>query len=61
MGLVEDAQRYPEGLGRFQRGKQEALSVTGEQLQALAIEYLDPAAAVQVRVVPEDPAPPAAE
>lgn len=61
MGLVEDAQRYPEGLTRFQRGKDEALSVTGAQLQALAIEYLDPADAVQLLVVPDDPAPSAAD
>ena len=53
MGLVEDAQRRPEGLRRYLAGKDAFMAVTGEQLQALAREFLDPDAAVQVLVVPK--------
>ena len=53
MGLVEDAQRRTEGLRRYLAGKDAVMAVTGEQLQALAREYLDPDAAVQVLVVPK--------
>lgn len=52
MGLVADAQRNPRDRERFLKGKDVALAVTGEELQALAIAYLDPARAVQVEVVP---------
>lgn len=52
MALVADAQRNPRDRRRFLVGKDIALSITGEDLQALAIEYLDPARAVQIEVVP---------
>jgi len=53
MSLVADAQRNPRDRERFLQGKEVALAITGEELQALAIEYLDPARAVQVEVVPK--------
>ncbi|MBU1756053.1 MAG: insulinase family protein, partial [Alphaproteobacteria bacterium] len=62
MGLAARAQSQPEDIRRFLEAKERQLAITPAELQALAAEYLDPAKAVRVRVVPETaPAPSASE
>ncbi|MBU2342439.1 MAG: insulinase family protein, partial [Alphaproteobacteria bacterium] len=62
MGLAARAQSQPEDVRRFLEAKERQLAITPAELQALAAEYLDPAKAVRVRVVPETaPAPSASE
>ncbi|MDP4539011.1 insulinase family protein [Qipengyuania sp. DY56-A-20] len=53
MGLVARAQSEPENIDRFLAARDRQLAITPEQLRSLAAEYLDPAQAVRIRVVPE--------
>ena len=53
MGLVARAQSEPENIDRFLAARDRQLAITPEQLRSLAEEYLDPAQAVRIRVVPE--------
>lgn len=52
MGLVDRAQTEPERIARFVSGEDQLKTLTAEELQALAIRYLDPAQALEVVVVP---------
>lgn len=55
MGLVSRAQSDPEEITRFQTATARYETMTGEELQALAVQYLQPNEAVEFRVVPEEP------
>lgn len=52
MALVNRAQSEPEDIANFLTAKERYEAITGEELQALAQQYLDPAEAVEFRVVP---------
>ncbi len=57
MSLVNRAQSDPDDIKRFQTATDRYTAMTGEELQALAVQYLQPGDAVEFRVVPEEPAP----
>ncbi|MDN3645891.1 insulinase family protein [Pontixanthobacter aestiaquae] len=57
MSLVDRAQSDPDDIKRFQTAKERYSSMTGDQLQALAAQYLQPDDAIEFRVVPQEPAP----
>ncbi|MGB7373116.1 M16 family metallopeptidase [Pontixanthobacter sp.] len=52
MALVNRAQSEPEDIANFLTATERYKSITREELQALAKQYLDPASAVEFRVVP---------
>ncbi|GMN02659.1 M16 family metallopeptidase [Erythrobacter sp. MTPC3] len=56
MGLADNAQSQPERLDRFFDGPDLLKSLTPADLQAAAVQYLDPAAVLEVKVVPGEDA-----
>ncbi|WP_390549931.1 M16 family metallopeptidase [Qipengyuania sp. MTN3-11] len=53
LGLVDRAQSRPEDVERFLQAKERQLTITPDELTALARTYLVPTAAVTVTVLPE--------
>ncbi len=54
LGLVDRAQSEPENIARFLAAKTRQEGITGEELQALAGQFLSPDDAVTITVLPED-------
>lgn len=54
MNLVDRAQSEPERIERFSRGKEQLQTLTGEELQQLALRYLDPEQRLEVVVLPSE-------
>lgn len=53
MGLVDRAQTQPDRLDRFIQGRNLLEGLTPQDIQALAVRYLDPAQRLEITVVPE--------
>ncbi|MXO89673.1 M16 family metallopeptidase [Pontixanthobacter aquaemixtae] len=53
MSLVDRAQSDPDDIRRFLTASDRYKNITGKDLQALAVRYLQPTDAVEFRVVPE--------
>ncbi|MEE4315574.1 MAG: insulinase family protein [Erythrobacter sp.] len=53
MGLVDRAQSEPERIDRFLNGEDMLRAITPEELHAAALRYLDPAARLELQVLPE--------
>ena len=54
MSLADDAQRDPARLARFAAGPAKLAALTAEDVLATARRYLDPAAALEIRVLPRE-------
>ena len=52
MSLAERAQSEPERIDRFIAARDAIVAITPEELHAEALQYLDPAKAVEIHVVP---------
>ncbi len=60
MGLVDRAQTQPDRLARFAQGRALLEGLTPEDVQAMALRYLDPAQRLEITVLPgPDASPPA--
>ena len=53
LSLVDRAQTEPERIERYLEAKQRLLTLTGEDIRAMAERYLDPEKALEVLVLPE--------
>jgi len=53
MGLVDRAQTEPERIERFLAGGDRLRAITPEDVQAMALRYLDPAQRLEIRVLPQ--------
>ena len=58
MALADRAQTQPERIARFLAGEVQLKTLTAEELQGLAVRYLDPAQALEVIVLPRPAAEP---
>jgi zinc protease len=54
MSLADDAQRDPARLARFAAGPAKLAALTAEDVLATARRYLDPAGALEIRVLPRE-------
>ena len=54
MNLVDRAQSEAERIERFSRGKDQLETLTAEELQQLALRYLDPEERLEVVVLPSE-------
>ena len=52
MNLADDAQRDPERLARFASAQERLAAITAADIRATAQRYLDPAAALEIHVLP---------
>ncbi len=59
MSLVDRAQSEPDRIGRYLTGKARLSALTANDIKALAVRWLDPAAAVEIYVLPESVVSPA--
>ena len=58
LSLVDRAQSEPATIDRYRNGRAWLEAMTAAEMLAMAQKYLDPAAAVEVLVLPKDAAPP---
>ena len=56
MGLVDRAQTQADRIERYLVGRDQLLGLTAEDLQAMALRYLDPAQRLEIVVLPEETA-----
>ncbi|HEY6817241.1 MAG TPA: hypothetical protein VI168_17015 [Croceibacterium sp.] len=52
MNLVERAQRKPDRIGRFVRGKEGPAALTAEDVRATAAQYLAPDKGLEIDALP---------